>query len=325
MNDSKPKVSVVVCTYNRANILEICLNSLANQTVASDFYEVLVIDNNSTDNTKDVTHKFIEQNSNFKYFLESKQGLSYARNRGWQEALGEYVAYTDDDCKLPEQWLAVAKKIIEEISPGVFGGPSLPFYISPKPAWFKDRYASNVLLDEKARPLKENEYVFGMNIFVQRSLLEQLSGFDSNLGMSGKAIAYGEETDLIIRIRSTMPDKLIYFDPNLYVHHLVRPEKMTMKWVIKQRFADGKYAYRVFQGNKPVTLRRRSIVKQVLFAILDLSKDIVRGIFKRDRNQYPYLENYFYEHSFQHVRRLGNLHEQFVRASNKLKSKKTEK
>ena len=104
--------SVVICTYNRASLLPTALQTVCEQALDCTEYEVLVVDNNSTDETRFVTESFMQRYSNVRYCFEPQQGLSYARNRGWREARGKYVAYTDDECKVPPQWLTVAKEVI---------------------------------------------------------------------------------------------------------------------------------------------------------------------------------------------------------------------
>lgn len=99
------KISVVVCTFNRADILPLALQSLCEQTPHHDQTEIIVVDNNSPDNTRQVVDEFIEKYPNIRYCFEPIQGLSHARNRGWREARGEYVGYLDDDAKAPPEWL----------------------------------------------------------------------------------------------------------------------------------------------------------------------------------------------------------------------------
>ncbi|MHA1938302.1 MAG: glycosyltransferase [Candidatus Thorarchaeota archaeon] len=305
-----PIISVVVCTYNRVNLLADALHTLCNQTLDTSDYEVIVVDNNSTDDTREVVDEFCYRFTNVRYCFEPQQGLSHARNRGWREAKGQYIAYTDDDCMMPEQWLEVAEEIIEQVSPDVFGGPYYAFHTTPKPRWFKDSYGSHEL-DKKARTLQENEYLDGANIFLRRSLLESLSGFDTSLGMSGTRVGYGEETALLQLIRTMEPAQLVYFDPRLYVYHLVPPQKMSMYWIIRQRFAAGRYSFRTFQGGNPLPLGRLQLIVGVVFALFALVGDSARGVFHRDRAQYPYPQNFFYEESFRHLQRLGMLYEQY--------------
>ena len=127
-------ITVIICTYNRCDLLKSVMETLIDQKLPPDYYELIIVDNNSNDSTKEFVQKFTVQNSkyNIRYILEPNQGLSHARNRGWKEAKGEYVAYTDDDCKIPPEWLTVAKNTIEKYSPDVFGGPYFAFYLSDR-------------------------------------------------------------------------------------------------------------------------------------------------------------------------------------------------
>src|SRR3972149_4868765 len=304
-------ISVVVCTYNRSDLLKSCLHSLNEQTINRNHYEVIIVDNNSTDQTEEVANSFTKQYINFRYCKELKQGLSHARNRGYKEACGKYVAYVDDDCKLPEQWLVVAKEIIDKASPSVFGGPFSPFYNTSKPAWFQDCYESGGhIRGNDARPVEQNEYLSGGNIFFKRMLLESLEGFDVNLGMSGKKMAYGEETALQKRIRNTKPDALIYYAPNLYAYHLVRPEKMVLKSIVRQRFINGRHRWLVLQCDSSMKGQLHIFAKAV-YALFAIAWKIIYGMFMRDRVQYPYFQNYTYECGLRHVVQMGQLYEQF--------------
>lgn len=304
-------ISVIVCTHNRADLLPYALQTLGEQSLDSNEYEVIVVDNNSTDDTRIVVEKFAHEVPNLRYCLETKTGLSHARNRGWNEARGEYVAYTDDDCKLPRPWLSVAKEIIEQKAPAVLGGPYFAFYDSPKPHWFKDSYGSYELHPESCA-LSQKEFLVGGNIFFRRKLLETLGGFDANLGMSGDKIAYGEETALQIHIRDAMPGQVIYYDPRLYVYHLVRPEKMQLNWLIRAFFAKSRYVYLVSRNNKIVSaLPWHSLIKATKI-IIAFAADLLFGVWKRDHKRYPYYQNYLYEHTSQYLRSLGRLYEQHV-------------
>ena len=305
-------ISVIICTHNRAELINTALQSLCEQSLAFNEYEVIVVDNNSTDHTRSVVEKFASKYTNIRYCLETKIGLSNARNRGWREAQGEYVAYTDDDCKLPSQWLSVAKEIIEQRSYVLFGGPFFPFYDSPKPFWFRDSYRSRGFGDD-ARFLTQREDLIGNNIFIRRSLLEKLGGFNTYLGMSGKQIAYGEETELQMRVRETMPELGIFYESRLYVYHLVRAERMKIGWLIREFFAKGRYVYLTAHGNDTPALGRLSLLMRALKVALEMLTDISYGALIRNRAKYPYFQNYFYEHSSRYLRGWGRLYAQYTR------------
>lgn len=303
-------ISVIVCTYNRVELLEGALQSLCEQTLKPSEYEVIVVDNNSNDGTAPVVADFCRRYGNLHYCFERQQGLSHARNRGWREARGKYVAYIDDDCRAPADWLAVAREVIGQLSPAVLGGPYFPFYVTPRPAWFKDGYGSSYK-GEEAKPLAQNEYLSGGNVFFRRSLLEGLDGFDACFGMCGDSLGYGEETVMQRRIRASRPDELIYYDPKLYVYHLVSPEKMSLRWVARRRFVDGRYSYLVFLRDTTERASQARLLRHIVRTVCGFACDVVVGGLMRDRTRYPYLQNYLYEHAFSRLGQLGQLYERF--------------
>lgn len=300
-------ISVIVCTYNRADLLEGVLETLCEQTLHPSEYEVIVVDNNSTDNTYEIVADFNHRRS-VRYCAERRQGLSHARNRGWQEARGDYVAYIDDDCKAPADWLVVATDVIGRFSPAVFGGPYFPFYVAPRPAWFSDHYGSSHR-GEQARPLAQNEYLSGGNVFFRRSLLEELDGFHTSFGMRGATLGYGEEAVLQRRIRADRSHELIYYDPRLYVYHLVPPHKMSLRWIARRRFVDGRYWYLICRRDVPTAPSRDQLLRAMMRTVLAFGWDIIQGVFRRDPARYPCVQNYLYEHAFVHLGQLGQLYE----------------
>lgn len=135
---NKLRLSIVVCTYNRADLLVDCLESLVNQDVDPESYEVIIVNNNSTDKTLEVVDRFAKKYPNIRTVQELNQGLSHARNRGWREARGKYVAYIDDDAKASPDW---CKRILNTFStvtptPAAVGGQIFPYYETLPPAWF---------------------------------------------------------------------------------------------------------------------------------------------------------------------------------------------
>lgn len=288
-------------------MLKRALESLVRQTLDKTLYEIIVVDNNSSDNTRLEVERFSNVDA-VRYVFEKQQGLSYARNRGWQEARGEYIAYIDDDCTVPSQWLAVANEIIDKLTPGMFGGPYLASYDAPKPKWFKDSYGSHVQ-GNKARFLAKHEYLDGGNMFIRQSLLEKAGGFDVAWGMSGNKLGYAEETVLQNLIRSTMPEERIYYDPSLEVYHLVHSDKMSLRWRFIHCFIDGRYSSRVWPQYhiSPIWIISRTM-QQLAALVSDLTLKMVF----RDRKRYPFPQNFLFEEAFRHVQALGTLYEQLT-------------
>lgn len=136
-----PEISGVICTHNRERYLEKCILSLLDQSLDADRYEILVIDNGSTDSTKEICDRFIEQ-PNFRYLFEPVLGLSQARNTGWQQAKGKYVGYLDDDAVAVRTWLEKALWSFEHINPlpEWVGGPIELEWEVNAPPWITDEY-----------------------------------------------------------------------------------------------------------------------------------------------------------------------------------------
>ena len=302
-----PLISVVICTYNRCDLLRRAVQSVCQQVVDPAVYELIVVDNNSTDGTGLVVQSFCKKCSNVHYIKAPVQGLSHARNCGWRNARGKYVLYLDDDATAPARWLMTAVEVIMKIHPAIFGGPYLAEYDArkPKPQWFRDAYGSNTL-GHRARAVDNAEYLTGGNIAFKRAILEDLGGFNSGLGMCGKRMAYAEETALIAQVRATMPSELIYYDPDFYIHHLVKQRSMTLRHNIRERFVSGRYYYLAVHSKDPI----RRPLWRMLLSFFMFAKHSVFSL-TRDKKVYRYTRNYIYERALPELGQAGFFYEQF--------------
>lgn len=284
------------------------IDSILAQDVPQNSFELIVVDNNSTDNTREVVTEFSIGHPTIRYLHEEKQGLSHARNRGLKEARGEYIVYIDDECILPPGYLALAFGIIDKIKPDIFGGPIKAYYDLKRPNWIKDEYFSE-FLDQHSGNLSPEEFIYGGNIGIKTDTLKKLGGFNVNLGMKGNEVAFGEEIEFQRRAKGALPELLKYFDSDLWLYHQVRSEKMTWRWIVKQRFADGRDYYTLFRDkykkNSVFRLIGR-LVKNLLIFVLDL----LFRVLIRDRKKYPYFQNYYYEHTTRYIAIFGEILQQ---------------
>lgn len=235
MNNRPVLVSVIVCTYNRALLLKNCLRSLDKQSISKKHFEVIVVDNNSTDDTQKVVKDSKKNYSNTRVVIENKQGLSYARNRGWKEAKGKYVAYIDDDAIAQTDWV---EQIINfhktHPSVQVFGGPYDRFFYNSPPSWLPENYGT-LNLGKRIRQLNtRNEWISGSNMIVSKSILEKYGGYATNLGMKGDKILYGEETELLVRLKKN--GESVYYVPSISVKHLVADYKLHFWWLVANSY-----------------------------------------------------------------------------------------
>jgi glycosyltransferase involved in cell wall biosynthesis len=299
-------ISVVTYTHNRSGFLIHLLDSISSQSLDWKEYEVVVVDNHSTDQTRSVVEHYSKSHPQIRYIYEEKLGTSTARNRGWQEATGEYIGFVDDDGEVSSEWLRNASILIQEMAPEVFGGPVYPFYMNTNPSWFKDEYAATIQ-GELARPLQENEYLSGSNLFIKRTLLERLNGFDEFLGPHGKQFGYGEETDFVRRVRKEVPEAVIYYDPRIFNYHLWRPEKFGMFWQVRSRFALGRGNYLALSdGIDSFGLKHFLGLLGVPLVII---YELTLGVLLRDRHRFPYPQNYYFEQVLMRISQLGKLYE----------------
>lgn len=242
-------ISVVLCTHNRASLLLQALDSLAGQSLDPARFEILVVDNHSTDATSSIVEQFQRAHLSLQItaVYEPTIGLAYARNTGWPRARGAYVAFMDDDAKADPQWLERALSCFMNVSPVplVVGGPIRPYYSVPKPSWFKDSYELRSW-GTTARFLQQGESFSGSNMILRKEALTDFGGFDIRLGMQGNRISVGEETSLFQKIFESargLDSLALYYDPELVVYHAVGRNKMRAFYHVRRSFAAGRAWY----------------------------------------------------------------------------------
>lgn len=239
------QLTVAICTRNRAGLLAEALDALTRQTAGTDVFEVLVVDNASTDDTAAVAHGFADRFPHFRYVPEPALGLSHARNAALRQAAAGWVCFLDDDALADDDYVAVALPVCRQGRFPCFGGPVRPWRRDPLPDWFLDEYESGAPLDIRSvSPLPAGSFVFGNNMVVCRDVALGLGGFDPSLGMCGATIAYGEETDLQARMRAA--GREIGYVPNLVIRHYARPDKYTVRRQLAMRYQSGIAWQRIF-------------------------------------------------------------------------------
>ena len=291
-------ISIIICTYNRSQLLEHCLNSLLAQDAAEDLYEVIIVDNNSSDDTKEITQQYLNKSKGNRYVLEEKQGLSHARNRGYKEAKTNWICYLDDDATAKENYISRIIWFTNNKPYSFFGGVYLPWYLYGRPIWFKDKYASNKKKYKNITVLPSNEFVSGGVMVIKKELLDQSNGFSPELGMTGNKIAYGEETSLQIFFRNKGYE--IAYDPELVIHHVVAKQKLRTGFFIESSYAKGRDMIKM-EGSKS------SKINLILTSIVLLGFTFLRLIYYTPKllSKDYYSQNWFIDVFSKSAKRIG--------------------
>lgn len=280
--------SVIVCTYNRADLLKGCLDSLCQQRLDSHKYEIIVVDNNSSDDTQNIVEGYYGK-TNIYCFVEMQLGLSHARNRGIIESQGQYLAYLDDDARATSDWLEVAYNAIQSNQPHIdcISGPILPFYTSSQPIWFKDEYEIRGGWD-MPKYLGRDGYISGSNMIWAKDTIKNIGGFNIKAGMVGNQLGLGEETDAFEKLWMLMEKPRILFLPNLVVYHWVPNKKFNVLYRLKRKFVEGHY--RAYKQDREGFLKQFAIFYRLLYYLV---KSIIRFLLKY--GTYNYWQNWVIE------------------------------
>lgn len=234
-------VTVAICTWNRSRMLEETLDALAKLAVPDDVeWEVLVVDNASTDDTPTVLERH-RTRLPLRGAYEAEQGHSNARNRAVAEARGDLIVWTDDDVVVDEQWIAAYAKVARaRPDADFFGGPVLPWFHEEPPSWVIDAMpvieTAFATRDFGAEPFDFDAALlpFGAN-FAVRTAVQRRHRFDPTLGRVGKGLLSGDESDALRRMLAA--GHVGVWVPDAPVRHHIGPERLELDWV--RRFYHG--------------------------------------------------------------------------------------
>lgn len=230
--------TVAICTYNRADCLADAVRSVVAQEAPFPF-EVMVIDNKSTDGTRELVAELQRELPDLRYVVEENQGLSHARNRALVESEAEIVAYIDDDAVAHAGWLTALVAAFSDPSIAVAGGRIEVFYPVGRPDWVTDSMEAFLSRYDAGDACLDVDYVVGANFAVRRETALAIGGFDVNFGFCADALLPGEETELCLRARRH--GYRIRYTPEATVAHRANPQRLV-KRVFAMRLAQGAVA-----------------------------------------------------------------------------------
>lgn len=242
-------LSVIIPTRNRASILTEALKSIETQTLPNDEFEVLVVDNASTDNTADIVAQFKDRIENLRYLYEPKSGLHAGRHNALKNSSTDILVYADDDIRAFPTWLTAIKNTFNQ-NPDVVlvGGKNLPDYEVDPPAWVLKLweqcefgkclgYYSVLDFGDDVKEISPS-YVWGCNFSIRKSALVTLRGFHPD-GMPKERLAYRGDGETAVSAAIEEKGWKTLYNPQASVYHLVSARRMTLEYIYERAFAQG--------------------------------------------------------------------------------------
>lgn len=222
-------ISAIICTYNREKFIGAALQSLVSQTLPAEIYEILVIDNNSSDHTQDICQQFIAAHPQYKirYLVEMQRGVSFARNRAIREAQSDILAYMDDDAEADPHFLETILKFMQA-HPEVVGagGKIIPKYPETgEPRWMNRFLGGFVARQNHGEKMRKYNYFMkypiGCNMTYRRHILEKTAGFNTSL-------MFRSEDKFINHEVKKISDNIWYL-PGSVVYHNIDADRVSFE------------------------------------------------------------------------------------------------
>jgi GT2 family glycosyltransferase len=273
--DPRPVLSVAVCTHSRAERLMRALRSLLRQTAPTGRFEILVVDNASTDDTAARVTTLRAGGAPLRYLHEPVLGLAHARNRALHAARAPYLAFLDDDEIAADDWVERLIEAIETLSPapGCIGGRILPQWESDRPEWLDDSLLGFLsVLDLGSRTHRVDPArtpVYGGNICFARAPMIALGGFDPTLGRRGDELLSNEDTWAQRQLARV--GLATWYVPLARVHHEMPHERLTQDWLLARAWWQG------FSDSRMQRLEGRSALRLVIAIGRRLLRDAWRA------------------------------------------------
>ena len=242
-------LSVIIPTRNRASYLQQALASITKQSYPMDFFEVIVIDNGSTDNTRQVVESFQHQLRNIRYFYDSTPGLHVGRHLGMKMAKAEILVYADDDIEAFPTWLEAIAESFKNQDVVLVGGKNLPKFECDPPAWImkmwrknKDgnRVLSYLSILDLGDQIKEIHpyYVFGCNFSIRKDILLNSGGFHPD-SMPQELIKYRGDGETHVSAFIKRKRLKTLYHPRASVFHMVPQNRLTETYFCKRAYLQG--------------------------------------------------------------------------------------
>jgi glycosyltransferase involved in cell wall biosynthesis len=242
-SEKGPLISVILCTRNRADLFEKAMASVVRQDFPKADYEIVVVDNGSTDRTPEIARHF-QRLAPVRYVLENRIGLCVARNTGWQNATGRYISFFDDDAIAGSGWLRAIWDAFERVpkSVGVIGGCVHPIWQGTRPPWLPDEIACSLTIvdwgpSEKIIQDIGREWLAGANMAIPKAVLLEIGGFHPWLDRVGNNLL--SSGDVFLQKEVMRRGYQCLYVPSIAIQHLVPPSRLNQKWFMRRFYWQG--------------------------------------------------------------------------------------
>jgi glycosyltransferase involved in cell wall biosynthesis len=290
--------TVLICTFNRSKLLRTTLESLAAMDTIPGGWDVLVVDNNSTDDTERVVASLAQSFPvGLRYLRELRQGKSYALNLGLTAITARLVAFTDDDVVVSKTWLVEAvTPLLADPGLDYTGGPVRPIWGAPPPAWLpktnSNLWGTIAVLDYGQEPFvyeDRRRIPIGANMAVRRSVFDRAGGFNPALGRKGKSLLGQEQAEFFYRTRAHGVRGM--YIPQMELHHHVPRERLTRSYFRRWWFWKGISRARLHRMHPETELgldlrrvkRIRGVPRFAIGEVLDHVRGLWSSSLRRDR------------------------------------------
>lgn len=239
-------LSVIMCTYNRGELLGQAIRSVLVQgDRGTPAFELIVVDNNSTDGTRQIIEAIAAGDSRVRYVFEPRQGLSFARNAAISRTRAPLVAFTDDDVRVEPDWVAAVVRAFEE-HPGaaMVGGRVLPLWPAAPPAWLtRDHWSPLALVDHGDTAIMITPAraicLVGANVAFRREVFDAIGGFATEFQRVRESIGSLEDHDFLLRLLRT--GRTGVYDPRIVVHAEIQPNRLTRRYHRRWHSGHGRF------------------------------------------------------------------------------------
>lgn len=241
-------ISVIIPTRNRSSLLKKAIQSLTVQTYPSENFEIIIVDNGSSDDTRSVVESFQKVLPNLIYAYEPNPGLHIGRHKGLELSRGVILVYADDDIEAFPTWLEGIAESFKDPLVALVGGNNVPNYESPPPPWVEELWGNTQygkvngmysILDF-GNDVKEisPEYVWGCNFSIRKNVLIEAGGFHPD-AMPDELLRYRGDGETAVSNQIRKKQYTAIFNPKASVYHFVSKNRMTLGYIRKRGYLQG--------------------------------------------------------------------------------------